>query len=392
MNRPSAALLGLLALPAVLAAQTPQQPAASSAGADVHGGTAPVSRATRTDRAPRIDGRLDDEAWAAAVPITEFTQVDPVEGAPASERTEARVLFDDDALYVGVRLYDRHPVSARLGRRDMPIGDSDWVGLMIDSYHDHRTAFGFDLNPAGVRRDEIKIIDVDDNSWDPVWEGATSVDSAGWSAEYRIPFSQLRFSPRDEQTWGIQVERIIRRNQEYSVSAFTPKKERGGVPRYGHLEGLRGVRPGRRLEVLPYTVARAEYVDPAGNPFRTDSEYGTSAGVDLKYRVTSNLTLDATVNPDFGQVELDPADVNLSAYETFFQEKRPFFVEGADAFAFGTGSGASNLFYSRRIGRTPQLFAPGAAEELSATTILGAAKLSGKTAGWSVGVMEALTQ
>ena len=395
MNRPSAslpALLALLAVPAALAAQSPQAgPPAQPASRDAHAAD-PVAVATRTTGSIRVDGRLDDAAWAAAVPVTDFTQWDPAEGTPVSERTEARILYDGEALYVGVRLWDRSPVSSRLGRRDMPLGDSDWVGVVVDSYHDHRTAFSFDLNPAGVRRDALKIADVDDNSWDPVWEGASSVDSAGWTAEYRIPFSQLRFSRAAEQTWGIQIERVIRRNQEYSIFAFTPKGERGGIARYGHLHGLRDIRPGKRLEILPYTVAKAEYVDPAGNPFRTDSEYGASAGLDLKYRVTSNLTLDATLNPDFGQVEVDPAVVNLTAFETFFPEKRPFFIEGTDNFNFYTGGGASNLFYTRRIGRTPQLFAPGAAEELTATTILGAAKLSGKTGGWSVGVMEALTQ
>lgn len=387
MIRPAATLLCLVAFSPALAAQT-SQPASRDAHADD-----PVAVATRTLLPVRIDGRLDDEAWAAAIPITEFTQWDPVEGAPVSERTEARILYDDEALYVGVRLFDRSPVSSRLGRRDMPLGDSDWVGVVVDSYHDHRTAFSFDLNPAGVRRDALKINDVDDNSWDPVWEGAASVDSLGWTAEYRIPFSQLRFSSAAEQVWGIQIERVIRRNQEYSIFAFTPKRERGGIGRYGHLHGLRDIRPGKRLEVLPYTVGTADYADPAGNPFRGSSEYGASAGLDLKYRVTSNLTLDATFNPDFGQVEVDPAVVNLTAFETFFPEKRPFFVEGTDIFNFGTGSGAASLFYSRRIGRTPQLSAPGAAEALFSTTILGAAKLSGKTAGgWSVGVMEALTQ
>jgi hypothetical protein len=389
MNRPALSLLALLAVPPLLAAQS--APPAQPASRDAHAAD-PVAVATRTTGSIRVDGRLDDEAWAAATPVSDFTQWDPAEGTPVSERTEARILYDGEALYVGVRLWDRSPVSSRLGRRDMPLGDSDWVGLVVDSYHDHRTAFSFDLNPAGVRRDALKIGDVDDNSWDPVWEGASSVDSTGWTAEYRIPFSQLRFSPAAEQTWGIQIERVIRRNQEYSLFAFTPKKERGGIARYGHLHGLRDIRPGKRLEILPYTVAKAEYVDPAGNPFRTDSEYGVSGGLDLKYRVTSNLTLDATLNPDFGQVEVDPAVVNLSAFETFFPEKRPFFIEGTDNFNFYTGAGASALFYTRRIGRTPQLFAPGAAEELVATTILGAAKLSGKTGGWSVGLMEALTE
>jgi hypothetical protein len=353
----------------------------------------PVSQATRLTGTIHVDGRLDDAAWKSA-PVTDaFTQIDPDEGKPASERTEVRVLYDDDAIYVGVRLHDGGRVTGRLGRRDMPLGDSDWFGLMLDSYHDHRTAFGFDVNPAGVRRDEVKTIDVDDNSWDAVWDVATSVDAGGWTAEYRIPFSQLRFGRDSVQTWGVQFERLIGRKQEYDVSTFIPKKDRGGVPQYGHLAGLTGLHAGKRLELLPYTVSRAEYVDPHGNPFRTKHEYGGSAGLDLRYRAASNVTLVATINPDFGQVEVDPAVVNLGVYETFFDEKRPFFLEGSEIFDFGLGNtSGGQLFYSRRIGRAPTLGAPTALADVpTTTTILGAAKLSGKIAGWSVGSLAAVT-
>ncbi|HJU74769.1 MAG TPA: DUF5916 domain-containing protein [Gemmatimonadaceae bacterium] len=351
-----------------------------------------LSRAIRAAGNIHLDGKLDEAAWAQA-PITDsFTQIDPDEGQPASQRTEVRVVFDDDALYVGVRLHDTGPITARLGRRDMSLGDSDWFGVMIDSYHDHRTAFGFDVNPAGVRRDEVKTIDQDDNSWDPVWDVATSVDAAGWTAEYRIPFSQLRFSGDSAQTWGIQFERVIGRRNEYAVSTFIPKSERGGVPRYGHLEGVANVRSGKRLELLPYVVQRAEYVDPGPNPFRTDREYYTSGGLDLLFKVTSNLTLNATINPDFGQVEVDPAVVNLGVYETFFEEKRPFFVEGSEIFAFGAGgTSGGQLFYSRRIGRAPTLGSLGATDMPTNTTILGAGKMSGKVGGWSLGVLTAVT-
>lgn len=375
-----------LLLPATALAQAPLP-------LDLEHDARPVAEARPTTATFRIDGRLDEAAWAEASVYDDFTQIDPVEGAPASQRTEVRVLYDAEALYLGVRLHDEGPITGRLGRRDMALGDSDWFGLMIDSYHDHRTAFGFDVNPAGVRRDEVKIVDTDDNSWDPVWEVATTVDAGGWTAEYRVPFSQLRFSSAEAQTWGVQFERLIGRNREYSVSTFIPKSEQCCVPKYGHLAGLRGIRPGKRLEVLPYTVVKGEYVDPGLNPYRTDAEHGLSAGVDVKYRVTSNLTLDATLNPDFGQVEVDPAVINLGVYETQFDEKRPFFIEGSDIFGFGSGGGGQ-LFYSRRIGRAPQV-GPGTplADVPSATTILGAAKLSGQTAsGWSLGVMEALTQ
>jgi hypothetical protein len=378
---------------AVLAFASAVLPLQTSAQTNAHDRPVTVSRAARLAAPIRLDGHLTEPAWAAA-PVTDaFTQVEPDEGQPSSQKTEVRILYDDAALYVGVRLHDNGPITGRLGRRDMALGDSDWFGLAIDSYHDHRTAFVFDVNPAGVRRDEIKTIDVDDNSWDPVWDVAVSVDSGGWTAEYRVPFSQLRFARTDVHTWGIQFERLIGRRAEYSVSTFSPRSERGGVPRYGHLEGLESIVAGKRLEVLPYVVGRAEYVDPRANPFRTDHDKFSSAGVDVLLRATTNLTVNATFNPDFGQVEVDPAVVNLGVYETFFEEKRPFFIEGNEIFDFGAGgTSGGQMFYSRRIGRAPTLFAPSPeADAPTSTTILGAAKLSGKVGGWSVGLLEALT-
>ncbi|MCC6929351.1 MAG: carbohydrate binding family 9 domain-containing protein [Gemmatimonadaceae bacterium] len=355
--------------------------------------TLPVSHAARTTATIQLDGHLDEPAWDAAEPTTSFTQVDPEEGAPASQRTEVRVLYDDTYLYVGVRLFDTGAITGRLGRRDMDLGDSDWFGVMIDSYHDRRTAFGFDVNPLGVRRDEVKIINTDDNSWDPVWDVATSIDRQGWTAEYRIPFSQLRFSGAPVQVWGIQFERVIGRRHEYATSTPMPKSEVGGVPKYGLLDGLRDLRPGKRIELLPYVVERGSYVDPGADPFKHNPDFGTSAGLDMVLRATSNLTLNAAINPDFGQVEVDPAIVNLGVYETFFEEKRPLFIEGSDVFAFGANSiSGGQLFYSRRIGRAPSLQPPTAASDVpEATTILGSAKLSGQVGGWSVGLLEAVT-
>lgn len=353
----------------------------------------PVTRAVRIDSPINLDGKLDEASWASAPVTPILKQIDPLEGQPASQRTEVRVLYDDEALYVGARLDDTGPITARLGRRDMRLGDSDWFGVMLDSYHDHRTAFGFDVNPAGVQRDEVKTIEDDDNSWDAVWRVATSIDSAGWTAEYRIPFSQLRFHPDSALTWGVQFERIIGRNHEYSASTFIPKSAPGGVPAYGHLVGLHDLDPGSSLELLPYVVSRAEYVDPGANPFRTTSEYSSSFGGDLSYRVASNLTLNASVNPDFGQVEVDPAVVNLGVYETFFDEKRPLFLEGSEIFDFASeNTSGGRTFYSRRIGRQPSLDAPTDEADIpTATTILGAAKLTGKIGGWSVGSLAALT-
>ena len=368
-------------------------PSSTPAQGHQHDRPITVSRAARTSAPIELDGKLNESAWALAPVTDSFTQIEPDEGKPASQRTEVRVLYDDTFLYVGARLHDTGRITGRLGRRDMDWGDSDWFGVMIDSYLDHRTAFGFDVNPAGVRHDEIKVIDVDDFSWDPVWEAATTVDSAGWTAEYRIPFSQLRFSGAREQTWGVQFERIIGRNREYAVSTFIPKSIRGGVPQYGHLSGIEDIRPGKRVEVLPYTVQRASYVDPGANPYRDKPELKLEAGMDLLYRVSSNLTVNAAFNPDFGQVEVDPAVVNLGVYETFFDEKRPFFIEGSEIFNFGaSGTSGGQLFYSRRVGRAPSLAPPSAISDMpDATTILGAAKVSGKPAGWSIGVLEALT-
>jgi hypothetical protein len=376
---------------ASLGMAVPGTGSAQSAANNDHA-NAPIAHATRLTESIRIDGVLDEGVWQAAPAITTFTQLVPNEGAPASERTEIRVLFDDNALYIGARLYDRSPVTTRLGRRDMSMSASDWLTLIFDSYHDHRTAFGFEINPSGVRRDQTRTETSEDDSWDPVWEAATTIDDDGWTAEIRIPFSQLRFNPGAEQVWGLQVERQIARNREFSVFSFTPTTEPGGIARFGHLHGMRDLRTGKRLEVLPYSVVRTESVDRGSNPYRTKQETGAEIGLDLKYRVTSDLTLDMSVNPDFGQVEVDPAQVNLSAIETAFEEKRPFFIEGSEIFNFGAGGG-NNVFYSRRIGRAPQLLPPTSAVDVAdAARILGAAKLSGRTAaGWSVGVLNALT-
>jgi hypothetical protein len=382
------ALATVLLLARVAPALSAQEPGRAGQPYE-HDRDAPVVAAVRASGPIRVDGVLDEATWAGAHPITRFVQLDPAEGEPATERTEVRMVYDDEALYVGAHLHDSDPVTTRLGRRDMPPAASDWLTVILDSYHDHRTAYGFEVNPSGVRRDQARAGGRGDDSWDPVWVARTSVAGSGWVAEMRIPFSQLRFSSASVQTWGIQVERTRARNQELAVWAFTPREQPGGIPRFGHLTGLREVPTGKRLEVLPYTVTRADYVDRSGNPFRSHEEYGWGVGGDLKYRVTSGLTLDATVNPDFGQVEVDPAVVNLSAFETYFPEKRPFFVEGAEIFRFGD----DDLFYTRRIGRRPTLTPPHAARDVpEATRILGAAKLSGRTGnGWSVGVLDAVT-
>ncbi len=372
--------------------------AGSAGGARI----APVASAVRVQAAPVVDGRLDEAAWTRGSAISGFTQRDPSEGDPASEATDVRIVYDDEAIYVAARLRDREPVTTRLGRRDMSMAGSDWFRISFDSFHDRLTAFRFDVNPSGVRRDASltggSTNGDGDLAWDGVWDAAAVVDAEGWTAELRIPFSQLRFASLDEQVWGVQFERVIDRRQETSLFSFTPKSEQGGVSAFGTLTGLQGIRPGRRLELLPYLLSEGRFEETKSNPFVGDRNLIANAGLDARYRVTSNLTLSATARPDFGQVEVDPAIINLTAFETRFDEKRPFFVEGASSFRFGGTVGgpsatAASVFYSRRIGRPPQLSVGAAERELpSAATILGAAKLAGKAAGgWSIGVLNAVT-
>ena len=296
--------------------------------------------------------------------ITLFVQRDPDEGVPASEATEVRIAYDDEAMYVAARMHDRGTVTSRLGRRDMVNTSSDWFRVSLDSYYDRRSAFRFEVNPAGVRRDSAisggggNAGADGDLAWDAVWDAAATIDADGWTAEMRIPFSQLRFTAADEQTWGLQLERLIDRRQELSMFSFTPKSEQGGVPSFGDLTGLRGLRPGRKLELLPYVLSQGTFQPESSNPFVSERDMDAAAGLDARYRITSNLTLTATANPDFGQVEVDPAVINLTAFETRFEERRPFFVEGASSFRFGGTVGgpsaaAASVLYSRRIGRAP---------------------------------------
>ena len=346
-----------------------------------------------------LDGCLDELEWNNAPVLSEFIQQAPIEGAPATETTEVQVLYTKDTIYVGVRAFDSEPekIKAILARRDSR-SPSDWIRIYIDSYHDHRSAFEFGVNPAGVKRDVFWSNDRrPDDDWDAVWDVAVSQNEEGWSAEFRIPFSQIRFPKREFHTWGFQVARVIARKNETSFWCRIPK----GVPQFcslfGDLKGIENIPSPKRLQLLPYSLAMSAF-EPAeeNNPFQTGSNYLANTGLDAKYGLTSNLTLDATFNPDFGQVEADPAQVNLSAYETYFQEKRPFFMEGSHMLDFRLGSGheRDSLFYSRRIGRQPQ-GDPTDAEYYQRpenTTILGAAKLTGKTStGWSIGLMEALT-
>jgi hypothetical protein len=353
-----------------------------------------------------LDGDLSEPGWARAQPVTSFTQREPHEGAPATERTEVRILYDDDALYVGARLYDSRPdsIMAQLARRDR-ITSADRFLVFLDCYHDRRTGFFFGINAAGTLYDGTLFNDDwDSDTWDGVWDGKVSRDSLGWSAELRIPYSQLRFQQQKTHRWGINFKREIARRNERDYLVPTPSNGSGFVSRFADLVGIEEVSPPRRLEVLPYVTTRAEYLShEADDPFNDGSRLGGGVGGDIKLGLGSNLTLDATVNPDFGQVEVDPAVVNLSDVETFFEERRPFFVEGASIFNYGEG-GANDFWgfnwanpsflYSRRIGRAPQAELP---EEYdysnvpAGSNIVGAAKLSGKIGSWSLGALNAVT-
>lgn len=363
-------------------------------------------RAEKLSSAPVIDGILDDEAWMnEGTWIDDFTQYEPYNGGRSSQKTEFKILFDNNNIYVAIRAFDTSPDSIvrRLTRRDN--SDGDMVAIIFDSFHDLRTGFLFGISSAGVKYDQVFTNDgqTEDSSWDPNWWAKTSVNPEGWVAEMKIPFSQLRFEKNSGDIWGLQVARVLYRKHETSFWQHIPKDAPGLIHLLGELTGLREIKPGNIFDITPYGVARGETykADPA-NPFlQKGRRYGFNGGIDAKIGVTSNMTMDLAINPDFGQVEADPSEVNLSAYETFFREKRPFFIEGNNITNFNLGIGDGdvgndNLFYSRRIGRRPR-GNPDLDEGMYAdiprfTTILGAAKLTGKTGkGLSVGFIEAVT-
>jgi hypothetical protein len=354
-----------------------------------------------------ISGFPDEPVWQKADLITNFTQRSPDIGAPASEKSEVRVMYDDNSIYISAILYDSAPdsIAAPLFRRDGN-GYSDWFHVGIDSYNDQRTAFVFALNPKGVQKD-LLIYDnnKEDVSWDAVWESAVTIFDEGWALEMRIPLSQIRYNLSDAgevNEWGINFSRYIARKDETAYWSPTPPDDPAIVSRFGRLTNLENLSASRQLEVVPYVSLQTDR-NPAseGNPFQNEYETSFNAGGDIKYGISSNLTLTATINPDFGQVEADPAEVNLSAFETFQSERRPFFLEGAEIFDFNINSMLNlgmppQLFYSRRIGRSPQGSLPGNAVHTDIpgqTPITGAVKLSGKTQdGWSVGLLNALTR
>ena len=352
----------------------------------------PTITAVRTDNHPRIDGSLGDACWARAPRVGGFIQHVPDDGEPASEATLVQVAYDAEAIYVAMEMLDSEPdkIVDRLTRRDRH-QDADDAYVVIDSYHDHQTAYMFQVYTSGTQRDMYFFNDGwNDDGWDAVWESATQKTDTGWIAEFKIPFDCLRFASCDAPVWGILFGRDITRHQEESRWPHIPQSASGFVSHFAHLEGLGNLRPPRRLEVLPYAVSYEETeAEHPGNPDGRDF-YG-SAGIDVGYGITPNMTLNATVNPDFGQVEADQTVLNLTTFETLFPEKRPFFLEGMNIFATWF-----DLFYSRRIGRAPSRWASDAAHYVDrpgATTILGAAKVTGKTSGGTtIGIIDAATQ
>ena len=366
----------------------------------------------------QVDGRLDESAWSRAQPITDFVQKEPVEGADPSEHTEIRFVYDDSGLYVGARMLSslgRAGIQAPLGRRDSPYSPSggavrfgfgvrqdlsdrpelaDFILISLDTFLDRRTAYSFGVTASGVRIDHQHLTDREsdiDPRFDPVWEAQTEIDDSGWTAEMWIPFSQLRFNEASDLIWGLNVHRWIPLKNEDDYWVAVPRTEDFWSSRFGSLRGLDSVNQGRRVELVPYIVGGSTISADrdSRNPFVDDLNLEANAGADLKLGVGSNLTLDATFFPDFGQVEVDPAVINLTDSEIFFPERRPFFTEGSsllDALEV-------NYFYTRRIGAPPLGSASGDFVDIPGeTTILGAGKLTGRLAsGTSLGILAAVT-
>lgn len=347
-----------------------------------------------------IDGNLDEAAWNVVEWTTDYVEFQPDVGTSPTEQTKMKIVYDEKNLYVAFRCYHADPstIEDRMGRRDDFPGD--WVEINIDSYNDDRTGFSFTASASGVKGDEFISNNGNfDDSWNPIWYLRTAIDDEGWTAEIRIPLSQLRFGNEEEQVWGIQSTRRYFNNEERSLWQPLPPNPPGWVSEFGELRGIKGIKPQKQLEIQPYGVAQLDTFEAIpGNPFRDGTDTNFAAGLDAKIGITNDLTVDLTVNPDFGQVDADPGAIALDGFEIFFQERRPFFVENKNVFDFQVGGGADNLFFSRRIGRTPQGFtsansAKGEYEDIpNNTTILGAAKFSGKTKdGLAIGALQSLT-
>ena len=356
--------------------------------------------------APVIDGLGNDDSWNLVEWTSDFIQSQPMENKPPTQQTAFKILYDNDNIYLFIRAYDTEPdkISKIMSRRDNFSGDMVFVEL--DSHFDKQTDYLFSASASGAKSDAAMSDDGnnEDDNWNPIWFMKTSIDDKGWCAEMKIPLSQLRFGKKDEQVWGLQITRNIFRLQERSQWQYVPKGSPGVIHLFGELVGINSIKPKHQIELMPYTVARTERFEKIqGDPFNTGKLSKISAGLDGKIGITNDFTLDFTINPDFGQVEADPSEVNLTAFESYFSEKRPFFVEGQNIYQFVPNQTivihnlySDNLFYSRRIGRYPQYYPSVGSNEYvkmpESTTILGAMKISGKTKkGLSIGILESLT-
>lgn len=397
MNRFLLALISVLWTVPAIAQAMPEQVAAEI---DVSGPDEPlralkagkVVRAVRINTPPSIDGKLDDEAWIVAPVATGLMQRDPDNGLPMTRATRIQFAYDNRFLYVAVTCLDDSGdvVATGLGRRDEQ-PPTDLFMIALDPRHDHQTGYSFQTNPSGWQGD-LSTTDDDrnDRDYNAVWDVRTTVTSTGWTAEFRIPFSQVRFtaSPEPGQIWGVNAQRQIRRLNENGTWVSKPRGQRGEVSLYGHLIFEQPIAPPRRLELTPYVAARTTH-EP-----HLSQDGGASTGLDMRVGIGTGATLSATMNPDFGQVEQDPAVLNLSVFETFYPEKRPFFLE--DSRTFVPPYGNFQLFHSRRIGRTPgRLLTLASGEQVvdqpDETTILGAAKITGKSSRWTYGALTAVT-
>lgn len=364
----------------------------------------PVLHAVRVSPGPVVDGDLSDAAWQKAPEFTDFTQHDPDDEKPPTMPTSVRIVYDDRAIYFGIKVTDPQKPTAPMARRDTFNGQTDFLSINIDPRHDRLSGAAFTVTPSNVQIDSILYNDIgEDGSWDGVWDSAVKIVPDGWIAEVRVPFSQLRFPDKPVHVWGLNITRRTVRNNEVDRIVNTKKGDTGFVSHFADIDGLEGIHRGKPLELVPYSVARTDILTrrDRSNPLIEGQDSRVDGGLDVKYALTSDLTLTGTINPDFGQVEVDPAVVNLSQFETFYPEKRPFFTEGLSIFQFGDTPAPSHfnfffspsLFYTRRIGRSPQ-GVPDAdfVDSPSETTILGAAKITGKLpGGFSIGVLDALT-
>jgi hypothetical protein len=360
--------------------------------------------ATRTSTPPVINGDLGDQAWSEGAWEGDFIQHEPYEGAAVKQKTEFKILYDDINIYVGIKLWDSSPDSivTRMTRRDDT--DGDQVVVAFDSYFDQRTAFGFGVSAAGVKGDLIWTEDGsnEDETFDPIWYVKTAIYDWGWAAEMKIPLTQLRFANKEEQVWGFELIREIYRYNETDLWQPIARNASGYIHNAGLLTGLRNIKPRKLFDLTPYGVTRLEtYEGEQENPWQDGKDIAGNAGLDAKIGITNNMIMSFSLNPDFGQVEADPSEVNLTAFETYFSEKRPFFIEGRNITSYNLGigdgdEGNDNMFYSRRIGRRPRMdYSPVDGEFTwtpAFTPIIGAAKLTGKSAGGlSVGAVEAVT-